>query len=390
MRKFFIIIFSFLFLSVFSQQSINFEKATFKEILEKAKKENKLVFLDAYASWCGPCKLMEKNVFPDEKVRNYFNSNFINAHFDMEKGEGRDIAKKYQVYSYPTYLFLNGEGELAYKSFGYLEAEEFLNVAKQANKGDDKNLSLRERFEKGETDPEFLLNLFRIYINTEPDFAEKISERYFANKKDKDFSKEEVMMLIYQLKSADDPNYVVFKNNKEAISAYIDASMYDKLDVQYRLSQLFFQSVDPKTQLPDEIKYLQNAEKITDLSTAKESLAYFKMTYFQNQQKYEEFAKTAVEFYGEGDTADSKQLLQLAYIFSQKVENPMYLKRAQVWAEKSVMAGENVDNTYVLALLYHLNGDKAKSKMFAEQSFELGKNAGKDTLAVEKLLKELN
>ena len=69
-----------------AQETIQFQELPFKEIIAKAKKEKKLVFIDAYASWCGPCKMMEKNIFPQKSVREYFNTNFINARFDMEKG----------------------------------------------------------------------------------------------------------------------------------------------------------------------------------------------------------------------------------------------------------------------------------------------------------------
>jgi thioredoxin-related protein len=63
--------------------------------------------------------MMERNVFTQKSVGDYFNANFVNARFDMEKGEGRDIAVKYGVRSYPTYLFLNGDGELVSQNFGY-------------------------------------------------------------------------------------------------------------------------------------------------------------------------------------------------------------------------------------------------------------------------------
>ena len=84
--------------ALFSQDGIKFGKQSFAQTLEQAKKENKLIFLDAFASWCGPCKLLDKNVFPKKEVGDYFNANFLNLHIDMEKGEGIEIAKKYSIF----------------------------------------------------------------------------------------------------------------------------------------------------------------------------------------------------------------------------------------------------------------------------------------------------
>lgn len=117
----------------FSQHSIKFEESSFASILAKAKAEKKLVFMDAYASWCGPCKLMEKNVFTDKNVADFYNKNFVNARIDMEKGEGRDLAIKYGVRSYPTFLFLNGEGDVVGKELGYIQSKEFLELGEKNN-----------------------------------------------------------------------------------------------------------------------------------------------------------------------------------------------------------------------------------------------------------------
>lgn len=67
-------------------QGIVFETGNWESILKKAKKEKKLIYLDAYTSWCGPCKMMKKSIFPDAQVGKYFNENFVNAQIDMEKG----------------------------------------------------------------------------------------------------------------------------------------------------------------------------------------------------------------------------------------------------------------------------------------------------------------
>lgn len=110
----------------FAQQGIKFESGSLKTILAKAKAEKKLVFLDAYASWCGPCKRMASEVFTQKKVGDYFNATFVNAKFDLEKGEGIEIAKKYGVNRYPTFLLLDGDGKEVGKMIGGDDADGFI------------------------------------------------------------------------------------------------------------------------------------------------------------------------------------------------------------------------------------------------------------------------
>ena len=114
------------------QETINFVSASFKEILKLAEKENKLIFIDCYTSWCAPCKWMDKFVFVEKDVFTFYNKSFINVKLDMEKGEGPEIGKKYGVKSYPTYLYINSKGELVHKSSSKMSATEFINEAKNA------------------------------------------------------------------------------------------------------------------------------------------------------------------------------------------------------------------------------------------------------------------
>ncbi|MBO9633884.1 MAG: thioredoxin family protein [Chitinophagaceae bacterium] len=114
-------------------QEINFEHGSFAAASAKAKKEGKLVFIDVYTSWCGPCKRMAQTVFKKEEVGTYFNQHFINFKLDAEKGEGVDIAKKYAVAIFPSFLFVDGNGNLYNRATGYRNDTTFLELARSSH-----------------------------------------------------------------------------------------------------------------------------------------------------------------------------------------------------------------------------------------------------------------
>ena len=119
--------------TVAASEGINFEKKlTWSEIKAKAKKEQKMIFFDAYTSWCGPCQYLETSIYTNRGVASYYNSNFINVKVDMEKGEGIKLAKEFNILAYPTLLFFSPEGNLLHKNIGAMEAPAFINLGKDA------------------------------------------------------------------------------------------------------------------------------------------------------------------------------------------------------------------------------------------------------------------
>src|SRR5574337_1143023 len=113
-------------------KGIHFQSGTFADLTAKAKQERTLIFLDCYTSWCGPCKWMEKNVFPNDTVADYFNTHFVCASFDMEKGEGIELAKNYAVTCYPTFLFIDSTGKLIHRSSGAFSVKRMLALGHAA------------------------------------------------------------------------------------------------------------------------------------------------------------------------------------------------------------------------------------------------------------------
>ena len=115
-------------------QGISFTQGNWKEVQALAAQENKAIFLDVYTSWCGPCKMMANKVFTQKEAGDYFNANFINYKIDAEKGEGIEIAKKYQISSYPTCLFLTPDGKLVSSFVGAKDVKALLKEGGKALK----------------------------------------------------------------------------------------------------------------------------------------------------------------------------------------------------------------------------------------------------------------
>lgn len=116
--------------TITSAQGIQFIESDWNKALAEAKQQHKLIFLDAYASWCGPCKLLKRNTFPDKAAGEYFNTNFINVAIDMEKGFGPVLLKKYSVNAFPTLIIADENGNLVTYTKGYINPADLIEFGK--------------------------------------------------------------------------------------------------------------------------------------------------------------------------------------------------------------------------------------------------------------------
>lgn len=138
---------------------IEFFPGTYSEALEKATVEEKLVFVDVYTDWCGPCKLMDLNVFTDPQVGGYFNERFVAIKRDQEAEafDGPELAGPNEVTELPTYLFIGANGEHVHKGTGYFEPAAFIRLGEAALHGVvDRFSALRARYKAGERDQPFV------------------------------------------------------------------------------------------------------------------------------------------------------------------------------------------------------------------------------------------
>jgi thiol:disulfide interchange protein len=111
---------------------IHFIEDAWTAALKQAAAENKYIFVDAYASWCGPCKMLKATTFKDSKVAAFFNKNFVNVSLDMEKGIGPKLAAEWRMEAYPTLIIFTPQGKAVLGSVGYIKAGELLKFGQEA------------------------------------------------------------------------------------------------------------------------------------------------------------------------------------------------------------------------------------------------------------------
>jgi thioredoxin-related protein len=378
-------IFSALFIGALAfAQGIKFEDSNFSTILAKAKKENKLIFIDAYASWCGPCKLMVKNVFPQKSVGDYYNSHFVNAKIDMEKGEGIELAKKYNVKAFPTYLFVDGNGEVVHRTLGYVEENDFIQFAKDAGDPNKRLIALKQKFENGEKDPEFLKNLAGLTMYNDAEFAARVLDRYFSEKPE--FDRDDVQMLLSATQSTESPLYKTFVAKKAEITKILPAERYEAFDKNIKVNTAIRKAYNADTKKWNDNSFMAETQKFLTKDEAERILKRAKASRALKDKDIDTYEKTTIELYKDPSASSSEELNSIAWNFFENVTNKTSLAKAVTWAQESVKKNENYANTDTLANLYNKIGDKKNARLWAEKSIELAKKSGEDYTDTEKLL----
>lgn len=223
--------------TVQAQKGIEFTRGlTWAQIKEKAKAENRYIFVDTYTTWCLPCKVMEKEIFPQPAVGEFFNKNFINVavQLDVTKRDNDEVkrwyndARKFQttykIESFPTYLFFAPSGELVHTINGATATgEEFIAKAKPAIDPATQFNVLKKQFEAGKREPEFLLRLIRVSRPPKFDhFTKQVINEFLKTETDM-LQERNIRFLVDATSSSTDPGFRALREHPEKIDAVAGA-----------------------------------------------------------------------------------------------------------------------------------------------------------------------
>ncbi|SFT12683.1 Thioredoxin [Zhouia amylolytica] len=315
--------------AVFSSaaQGIEFQHISLKEALKKANSENKLVFIDFYTTWCAPCKAMAKNVFTLPEVGKVYNKEYINIKLDAEK-EGLEAAKKYKVNSYPTYIYLNPNGNLVYKESGARMADDFIKIGREAVASANSQYSL-EKLQTDFPDKQDDADFLKIYFTKLLEYGQNPSEGIDAwLRVQNEIEEDDVDMMEFLLKYR---KYILAGSKGEDIinenfEEYMDiATRKEEGDLERFQVQIVqntkdfaYESRSPELWLT----FMKSFNKLPENYKKRGNLLEYKMVYYA-MLKDENAYKDVVEVYVDSLMAD-KSIVEI-----KALDEKIYEKRAK-------------------------------------------------------------
>jgi len=395
MRKFILIFTLFitlLFSDGFSQnRSIRFIEKPWQEIVAMAKTENKLIFLDAYASWCGPCKWMAANMFTNDSIADYYNKTFICASFDMEKGEGLILRQKYAVRAYPSLIFINANEEMVHERVGAPQrVRDYFDMAGVALNPEEGLAAYLKKYKEGRNSPEFIQTyLYRLAEAYIP--VNNVMKKYFATQNETDLLNRVNWNIIFRfVGEINDPlfNFLI-KHQSEYAKLYSRDSVNNKISDVYLNALTGAQRNQGPRPADSAYKEMKERIKASGFEGAGKVIFSADLQWLQSRGKNNELLDLAYNNLDKYCLDDYNMLSSVAWMVANMTSEKKYLEKALSWSKRSVSLKEqpfNLDN--YAALLYKM-GKKDEAKKQERKAIALAKKNNVSSVPYETTLKKM-
>jgi thioredoxin-related protein len=203
------------------QAQVNFSEVTTLEEMESAQKkasdQQLMLFVDVYATWCGPCKVMDQEVYTDPVVAEYMNANFVSVRLDGECDYGRIYASAQELQGYPSMFIFSKNGEPVSRVVGFTAAEELISTLKGTVEGYKSIQVYQTKYERGTLEEKE----FAAYISVLREMgnqkqAEKLSAEYMERVIGDKLSDNDIRVVAYYM-DLEDTWWPEFASNPERL-----------------------------------------------------------------------------------------------------------------------------------------------------------------------------
>ena len=350
-------------------QGIDFFHGTWEEAIEAAKAQEKLIFVDAYTTWCGPCKRMAKNIFPLPEVGEVYNGNFINLKIDMETEPGLKFQKKYPVSAFPTFYFIDEKGEAIMNVKGGRTAEAFIELAKTAVGKVDRSLDYVEEYEKGNRDPELVYNYVKA-LNKAGKPSLKIANDYLRSQEDLT-TPQNLKFILEAVTQADSRIFDLLIENRKAIEA-----LTSKEVVKAKIEKACSCTLATAMEYTSEDLLNESKQKMKEYYSERAAVFAYEadMKYYRALNDSEKFLKACSDLAKKEFKKDANKLHSLARsMLISFPKDKKVIEKAEVIAKKAVKGNATFTHYETYAKILHKNGKRKEALDAANKCLSLTK-----------------
>lgn len=348
------------------------DNLSWQQVLKKAKKENKYIFVDCYATWCKPCKQMDNEVYVNDSVGSFFNAQFIPVKVQMDSTKGdneatrswyktaRQLGSTYRVAEYPTYLFFSPDGEVVYKAFGFKGPDIFIQVARDALTPSKQYYALIRAYKKGKRDYANMPNLITMskQLGDSANYLPLLTEYYAylqSLNKEKLYTRENIEFIASTMSKSSQRPFSMFYPDGSTVDKVMKKEGYAKNVVDQVIfkekANPFLSAAEGKPE-PD-WSVLQNAiakdyqGDYADRIVLDAKLRWY--YFYGNMLKYAITLNDKIERYGSDTTSKGEdfKLNNQAFLIWKQIKDVAELKRIISWMTGVVRRGEKATDYYL-------------------------------------------
>lgn len=347
-------------------QGMEFFHGSWEDALEQAEEQGKLIFVDCYTTWCGPCKRMAASTFPDADVGEFYNANFINVKIDMEKEDGIRFRQKYAVSAYPTLYYIAPDGEVVFVTKGAKRPEDFLSIGQMAVKKYDGSVQYKEMYDNGDHSFETVYNYIDA-LNRNNKSSLKIANEYFRDIDNID-TPENLEMLMVATTRVDSRIYNYFEEYKDKLIEMHGEEMVDEV-IRRSAYNTGMVGIEYESMALIDEAHAAMKKHLSD--EADEFYASSRMQYglkMQDMELYSSNCKDFIKKYAENNPEELRRVAE--DIMKHFPDNEECISLGLKAAKKAAQLQPTEETVIVYATMLFLDGNKSKALSVLDEAIE--------------------
>lgn len=401
MRVFCSLLFFLPFIVLAQQENneVRFEKdISWERVKAKAKAEGKYIFVDCFTTWCGPCKYMDREVYPNRKVGAIMNEQFISVKVQMDTSkvdnenvkkwyaDARDISNEYKINAFPTFLFISPSGEIVHKDMGAKRADDFIALAKTALDPKMQYYTLLSDYKKGKKTYAVMPYLARTAQRLkENEVADAVAKDYIDNylfglKESELFTKDNIEFISSFIRSFDDKGFKLFFSHQAKLDSLMGQKDYSQKVIDRTIFQkeIFpdFKKADKENGTPDWSTIVKSITKKFNGLYADRTVTNAQVVWYRYKEQWPQYLKSGkqqVEKYEVSDPDLNNIVWYGIFLHSDKKAD---INTGIKWMEEMIKRNDSFPDAYdTYANLLYKAGRKKEAIAVQEKAIKMAPNS---------------